>query len=365
MAKDAELDRLKIAQDAAFQRKQTAYDDQQAAWERRVGARDAMNRAYEAKQRAYEAQDAAWQNYQRVRAQNGPRIDSLNAQQERAFENMRSAYNNATSAYDRKDGAAASSYASDGRDYKEEAQRCVAERRRLVEEIRSARAAHEATKPAFERAKADFSAAKQTFESAKAEHERKQAAFKLAKEAFDAAAKAFKARLDKVRAESKSRNDDKRAIAEKAGVPYQYRDKVWISKDTDGNTNIYFGGVGKPNGPGHGHYVMDSSGKVTYKREPYDPHGSQNFAENRREASTLAVARIAMNQWAKTQTSSRMTQFEDSEFKVDVKSGYSTRYDAIVTDVLIFDKQNKREHYHLVIDDQGNELFSEWRQNHN
>ena len=43
------------------------------------------------------------------------------------------------------------------------------------------------------------------------------------------------------------------------------------------NTNIYFGGVGKPDGLGHGHYVMDPGGNVTYRRDPFDPHGAQNF----------------------------------------------------------------------------------------
>ena len=60
-------------------------------------------------------------------------------------------------------------------------------------------------------------------------------------------------------------------------MPHQYHDNVWVSLDSNGNTNIYFGGVGKPNGPGHGHYVMDRSGEVTYKRDPFDPHGAQNF----------------------------------------------------------------------------------------
>ena len=49
MARDAELDRLKAAQDAAFQRKQNAYQAQQTAWEKLSSARDEMNRAYEAK----------------------------------------------------------------------------------------------------------------------------------------------------------------------------------------------------------------------------------------------------------------------------------------------------------------------------
>lgn len=364
MAKDAELDRLKTAQDNAFQRKQDAYQKQQRAWERRSEARDAMNRAHEAKQNAYAEQDRTWQYYQSVRSSNGPRIDALNAQQETAFQNMKRSYDAASAAYERRDGASAGSYAAEGRRYKEEAQRHVAERRRLVEEIRSARAAHEASKPAFQRARDEFSARKQIFDQAKAEHERAQAEFKRAKADFDSAAKAFKTRLDKVKAEGRKRRDDKKAIASRAGVPLRYLNDIWLSTDAADNTNIYFGGAGKPNGPGHGHYVMDRAGTVTYKRDPLDQHGAQNFEENRREGATLRMAQMAMNQWAKTQTTPRMTQHEDSEFKVTVRSGYDRRRDAIVTDVLIFDKQNKREHYHLIIDEHGNELFSEWRVNH-
>ena len=277
MAKDAELDRLKAAQDVAFQRKQHAYQAQQLVWEKRSSARDAMNRAYEAKQRAYQEQDRTWQYYQNVRNSHGPRIDSLNARQESAFQNMKRSYDAASSAYDRRDGASASSHAAEGRSYKEESQRCVAERRRLVEEIRSARTQHDASKPAFQRAKDDFSFAKRAFDSAKAEHERAQMEFKRAKADFDSCAKAFKSRLEKVKAEGQKRREDKKSIAAKAGVPYQYHDNVWVSTDSSGNTNIYFGGVGKPNGPGHGHYVMDRNGNVTYKRDPFDPHGAQNF----------------------------------------------------------------------------------------
>ena len=277
MAKDAELDRLKAAQDLAFQRKQDAYQAQQRAWEKRSSARDTMNRAYEAKQRAYQEQDRTWQYYQNVRNSHGPRIDSLNAQQESAFQNMKRSYDVASSAYDRRDGASASSHAAEGRSYKEESQRCVAERRRLVEEIRSARTQHDASKPAFQRAKDDFSSAKRAFDSAKAEHERAQMEFKRAKADFDSCAKAFRSRLEKVKTEGQKRREDKKSIAAKAGVPHQYRDNVLVSTDSSGNTNIYFGGVGKPNGPGHGHYGMDRNGNVTYKRDPFDPHGAQNF----------------------------------------------------------------------------------------
>ncbi len=280
MAKDAELDRLKAAQDRAFQRKQDAYQAQQRAWEKRSSARDAMNRAYEAKQRAYADQDRSWQQYQSVRSANGPRIDSLNAQQERAFQSMKSAFDNASAAHDRRDGAGAASYAADGHRYKAEAQGYVAERRRLVEEIRSARVTHEASKPAFQRAKDDFNSCKRTFDAAKAEHERASTEFKRAKAEFDSCAKAFKSRLEKVKAEGNKRREDKKSIAAKAGVPYQYHDNLWVSTDSNGNTSVYFGGIGKPTGPGHGHYVMNRNDEVTYRRDPFDPHGAQNFEKS-------------------------------------------------------------------------------------
>ena len=278
MAKDAELDRLKAAQDTAFQRKQDAYEVQQRAWEKRSSARDVMNRAHEEKQRAYSDQDSSWQDFQRVKSSLGYQIDSLNAQQEAAYENMKRAFDNASAAYQRRDGTAGN-YSAEGHRHKADAQSYTAERRRLVDRIRSARASHEVTKPAFNRAKDSFNSAKRTFEQAKAEHERAQATFKQAKAEFDRASKAFRNRLDTVKADGKKRHEKKRSLAEKAGVPFQYRDKVWTSKGANGNINLYFGGVGDPNGPGHGHYVLDRTGSVTYKRDPFDPHGTQNFTD--------------------------------------------------------------------------------------
>lgn len=166
-----------------------------------------------------------------------------------------------------------------------------------------------------------------------------------------------------MRASSKKRREDKKSIAARAGVPLQYQDNVLISTDPDGITNIYFGGVGKPDGPGHGHYVMDQHGTVTYRRDPFDPHGAQNFEETRREEATRRMAQIAINRWARSATTPRVLQSEDSDFKVSIKSGYDRDHDAIVSDIVIIDRYNKKEHYHIVIDEHGNELFSEWRAN--
>ncbi len=276
MAHDAELDRLRAEQDRAYQHKQSAYEAMQSAWERRSAARARLDRAHSDKQQAWENQNSAWTYYQSVRSSNGPRIDSLNAEQESAYQDMRSAFENASAAHDRHDGAAARSYADEGHRYKATSQGCVAERRQLVQEIREARERHETTRPAFQLAKSQFESAKSDHDHAKADHERKREEFKQAKAAFDSASQAFKTRLDEVRAQSQRRKDDNRSIAERAGVPIQYLDNVWVSRQGD-VYNIYFGGIGKPDGLGHGHYVMDSSGNVTYRREPFDEHGAQNF----------------------------------------------------------------------------------------
>lgn len=286
MAKDAELDRLKTAQDLAFSRKQTAFQTQDAAWKRRKAAGDKMHAAFEEKDRAYHAQQSAWEDLQRLRDSKGPRIGQLNDLQERAFQNMKSSYDSASAAYDRRDGAGAKSYSEQGRAYKAESQSYVEERRRLVAELRSAGDHQKSYSPAFQAAKGRFDAAKREFDAVKAVHERAQAEFKVAKAAFDKASNAFKARLDVVKAQNTRNKNDKRSVAEKAGVPVQYLDKVYVSKDANGNTNIYFGGMGEPNGPGHGHYVVDRSGKVTYKRDPFDPHGAHNF-EDENEAALL------------------------------------------------------------------------------
>lgn len=264
--RDAELDRLRAAWEA-----------QQAAWERRSSARAVMNRAYEAKQAAYADQQAAWEAYMSIKLTNGPRIDSLNAQQEQSYQEMKSAFESASLAHDMRDGASARMHANQGHAHKARSQAFAAERRQLVSEIRAARERFEGAKPAFQTAKGEFARAQQTFHSARAEHERAQEALERAKADFESCTKAFRSRLDELKSASRKKRKE---LAAKAGVPLQYQDDVWISTGSNGNVNIYFGGVDKPDGPGHGHYVMSQNGTVTYRRDPFAPHGAQNFTEN-------------------------------------------------------------------------------------
>ena len=368
MANDPRLEQLKIVQERAFTKKQETYQKQQDSWKRLSDARDKMNRAFEAKQSAFEAQERAWQDCQSVSDRNGPRIERLNSDQERTYQNMKNAFDRASSAHDSHDGASAKSYAEEGHSYKAEAQRYVEERRRLVEECKSARARHEPYKRDFDNAKIAFGRAKDEHEQAKAAHEHANNDFKRAKADFDTAAKAFQARLSELKTANSNKKENNRAIAAKAGVPYQYRDDVYVSEGSDGIIQIYFGGIGKPDGPGHGHYTMDSNGKVTHDRNPFEPHGPQNFRRDPQLESKLAAAALVGFQRHKDRVSvgPQVTQFNDGGVEVRVRSGYNRDYDSIVTDVIVKDHHNSPgEHLHLILTDtDGTILHSKWTKNH-
>lgn len=276
MPQDPELDRLKTAQELAFQRKQSVWQIQQHAWELRKAARERMNAAFERKQRAFDAQRASGEAYFRIKSANGPQIDALDAQQERAFQEMGRAFEESKDAYRSRDGAAARRHADSGNSFRSESQRCVRERRNLVQQIRDAWSRHEPNQRAFQDAKASYAAARADFDAAKAAHERAGADFKAARETHERAKQDFKDRLEAVRAQ---RQIDNRSLAERAGVPFGYRDNVRVSTQANGSINIYFGGEGAPDGEGHGHYSMDPSGRVTYRRDPFDPHGAHNFTD--------------------------------------------------------------------------------------
>lgn len=277
MPRDQELDRLKAAQDAAFSRKQAAYQAQQRAWEDRRRAGDALNVAFQAKQGAYDAQQSAWTRYQSIRSANGPQIDSLKMQSDQAHRNMQNAYQNANDAYGRRDGAGAKSYSEQGKAFRSERDGLNGRVRMLIGEIQSAKTQLSPYQQAFQATKAEFARAKERFAAAKAMHLRYENDFKMRRAEFTAAQAAFKTRLAYVR---EQRARDRGLWAEKAGVPFQYRNNVHVSVKPDGTVNVYFGGVGTPDGPGHGHYVLSPSGTVTYRRDPFDPHGAHNFTSN-------------------------------------------------------------------------------------
>lgn len=365
MARDAELDRLKAAQDTAFQRQQSAHSAMQSAWERRDSATAAMNKAYGVKERLKQDLDRTWQDFQATKSRLGPQIDRLKSMQESSYQDMRKAFENASWAHSHRDGAGAKSYAEEGHRHKADSQRHVVARRELVDQIRAARAVNDGVKHSYHAAKLEYEQCRQRFESVKAEHVRLSAEFKRVKAEHAAAKQAFGSRLATVKAASSKRREDRKAVAAQAGVPHQYRDNVWIRTDAAGNTNIYFGGVGSPDGPGHGHYVLSSMGKVTYKRDPFDAHGAQNVVRDERLEQRLS--RIALEAYHRDRSSTgpRGVQYDDGTVTVKVKSGYNRKTGSVATDVIVVDRAaNPNEHLHLVLSEHdGAILFKEWRVN--
>ena len=263
---DYELDHLSANMDAAWRHKQSTKADMDYAWDQRSTARDPMLRARQAKNDTRETQEDSWRRFNDKRSQIMSRIEWLKGAADRAF-------SEASAAHERRDGTA--------RQHADEGHEHVREKRNLYDELENARSAHNQTVAAAKQAREDFDSANSKFLEAKAEHERRKQAWQAAAENFRQARSAFMKRLREVRGARIRRNEEKRSLAERAGVPSMYLDDLWVS--WDGNTvNIYFGGIGAPNGEGHGHYAMHISGKVTYRRDPFTPHGSHNFTDQRK-----------------------------------------------------------------------------------
>ncbi len=57
-------------------------------------------------------------------------------------------------------------------------------------------------------------------------------------------------------------------------------------------------------------------------------------------------------------------QYLDGEYRVTVRSGYGFKQDEPTTEILIYPRRDNPSgsHWHIVIDDQGNEIMNEWRQ---
>lgn len=56
-------------------------------------------------------------------------------------------------------------------------------------------------------------------------------------------------------------------------------------------------------------------------------------------------------------------QYLDGDYRVEVKSGYSFDHGRPTTEIFIFPRQgHSSSHWHIVIDDRGNEIMNQWRQ---
>lgn len=93
-----------------------------------------------------------------------------------------------------------------------------------------------------------------------------------------------------------------------------------------------------------------------------------NYVRKQREAAERArieiVERAYRRVQGKYQSAPADLQYLDGDYRVTVKSGYGFDQDSPTTEILIYPRRDNPSgsHWHIVIDDQGNEIMNEWRQ---
>lgn len=277
MVRDIELDRLRSAQDVAYQRKQKSWGDQEAAWQLYQEYKARLTRAHEARQEAYAVQKQVRQGHKTLNGSFLPRINALEVRLDiLSGQSVR--------------------YRQVLGDAKHQLnmELITAQLRDIDRQIDASKERCVLASRSFRNSKHRYAEVRAEYEEVKTEYENARNAFEQAKLAFEQAKDAVAIRLIQIKEESRRRQDNRRFIAEFAGVPAKYIDDTCMSVQPDGTVNIYFGGEGKPSGPGHGHYVMDASGEVTYRRDPLSPHGVHNFtAAGLKKLSSIVRCAVA------------------------------------------------------------------------
>ncbi len=300
MARDYELDRIKSEEQAAFARKQDAWndyqearrnadeahDEMQEAWQERCSARDEMNREFEDLNSQRDNRQSIWDEYGRIRDYNNSRIDSLRAEADYEHQEMQRCFDEASSEYEYGDKSLAPEYAAEGREHKERRDDLNAQIRELIDEIKEAKnnaewrapridsSAYQAAKSRFESAKSRHESAEERFKRCKAERDQKKALFDSLQAEHVRLKEEFQRKLEEVRA---TRQRERDRDLDRAGIRWSDRQDAKIVKKTDGTTQVYSGGLGSGDGYGHGHVAIDSSGKVVYERGAFEEHGKQNY----------------------------------------------------------------------------------------
>lgn len=311
MAWNQELDRLKTAQQAAYERKQAAwqaydearkrtqevYDAMQEAWQERQDAKTEMNREYEARQAAFERNDVIWDEYKRIRDRNNYQLEYLRRDADTEHQAMISCFEEANAAYENGDRASAALYSSEGHDHKDRRNSLNDEVSTLVQEIRDAKAYAESAAPKVD--SSAFYAAKSRFEAAKAKHQAKDADFKREKaernrakaeferlqQEFLQAKEAFQRKRDEVRSEKQARQDEASRIITSATGRFAGK-AAKVRKRQDGRTDIFFSSGEHGDDFGHGHVVVDQNGSIRYARDEWQDKHTEYLIDDTKEDHT-------------------------------------------------------------------------------
>lgn len=313
MSKNHELDDLKRREQAAFQHKQAAWNAfaeardrasaahaaMESAWQARIAAREEMNREFEAIQQSSARYRGVWDEYGRIRDAHSAEIERLRSEADYEHQEMVECFERASDCYESGSKAEAPYWSQQGREHQERRNDLNEAISQLCQAIKAARNAAESRAPKtdasafhgartiFQQAKSDHEAAQAEFKRLKAERDRLKAEFDSAQAEHIRLKDEFQRKLEAVKAERRRARDQ---TLDRANIRSSERADAKIITKPDGTTQIYHGGLGKGDGIGHGHTVLDQSGHKTYDRDAFAAHGHQNFTyDPANPCKTLAV----------------------------------------------------------------------------
>lgn len=302
MSKDMELDRLGAERNKAFEELKAARNEKNRLGKACSRLHDELDEAYRAQHRTHEAQQTTWESHKQFMDECSRKIDFYKTESDRHHENMVYAFQQASNAHDSRDGAGAKSWSNSGHNYKAQMREAKEQISYWVSQSKDAKFRFENSgyKVDFERAKKETTRLKDEFAMVSSQYKEAKLLLEQKQAEFERAKRAFEDRLNFLKEQNAERKRRIGALAAKASY---------------------------------------------YERLARE-RGEQLFSENAQP-------------WEKD----RFQSINDF-CKVKVRAGWSKKKECPTTECIIYVADIRDKHYHIVFDEYGNELISEWRNNH-
>ena len=284
MEKSFELEELKKEMENAFQEKQeklheyllaksrtkVAWDVRQSVQKERIAAKENMLREYDKLKEHDEEMNSVWNEYRKLYEEHNLRIGDIQVSSNENHQFMVKAFEGSRAAYESGDKDKARELASIARHYKglrDDLNRSV---QRLIQEIKDAKesaqwrtsvdcSSYKTSKAIFDEVRDRYCSVKEEFYRLKTEQDEKKEAFYESRERFYYLRSLFQSKLKDLRA---AETEKCKLDLAQAGVEQQ--DAKIVMKNGR-QIQVYYGGLGKSDGFGHGHIVVESGRKV-YER---------------------------------------------------------------------------------------------------
>jgi len=278
LIRDSELDRLGAARRAAFERLCGARRVLNETLAERSIAGEHLRQAYIDQREVSQRKKQAYTHAASLKHSHQPHIDEIEAVRPQYRKKINDAMFRARQAHNHRDVTTRTQLTMVAERTKRELRSHTERRWQLVSEIHNALSVCQEIDERYATALQNFEEKQQRYLNARAAHITATATHEAAALAHDAAEKEFRVRLEMIQARRQRHTAVYQAIAVAMDIPLPYFGRIRIVyKEADCTVHAYFGGVRKPDGEGHGHYVMDINGICTYRREPRMSKGTHNF----------------------------------------------------------------------------------------